>query len=83
MIDYRGWRLICTSALPLGKDTLRYGSDDAGQTVRCDDPLLNQMMEQAAYKINIKKHSAGFQMVKGTDSVYGVWYVYTLCVCAQ
>lgn len=42
LIDYRGWRLIAMSILPLGKDTLVYGSNDAGTTVFASLPEYNK-----------------------------------------
>lgn len=32
--DYRGFRLVAQALLPIGDDTLVYGSSDAGATVR-------------------------------------------------
>jgi len=33
LIDYKGFRLIASAVLPIGRDTLRYGSADGGRTV--------------------------------------------------
>ncbi len=65
-----GFRLIALSILPVNKgtfqslgkrklndkfaDTLCYGSCDGGVTVMHEDRKLNQLMEQAAAKMNIK-----------------------------
>lgn len=45
------------------------GSDDGGQEVHVDDPLMNQKMEQAAEKMNLKGHMAG--MGKDKKFIYG------------
>ena len=37
LVDYKGWRVICTSVLPLGKDTLRYGSADGAKYERTEE----------------------------------------------
>lgn len=34
--------------------TLRYGSSDGGKTVKTDDPTLNDLMKQAAARMNLK-----------------------------
>ena len=59
LYDYRGFRVIATSVLPLGKDTLMYGSADAGRTVLKELPELNELMEKAAKYINMKGHRVG------------------------
>lgn len=51
--------MIACSCLPLGSDTLAYGSGDGGRTVHKDDPVLNELMEEAAKRINIKGHMTG------------------------
>ncbi len=38
---YRGYRLIATSVLPLGRDTLVYGSADGAVTMHVDNPQMN------------------------------------------
>ena len=32
-VDYAGWRILASALLPIGNDTLVYGSDDGGKTV--------------------------------------------------
>jgi len=60
VIDYRGFRLVAMSILPIDKKkTLIYGSGDAGKTVAAVDPYFNRMMEEAAKKLNIKGHFCG------------------------
>ena len=36
LLDYRGFRLVCMSILPIGEDSLVCGSDDAGKHVHWD-----------------------------------------------
>ena len=57
LIDYLGFRLIALSLLPIGNATLVYGSDDAGHTVRCEDP--DAQMKRAGQVLNLKEHIAG------------------------
>jgi hypothetical protein len=59
LMDYKGYRLIATTKLPLEKGSLKYGSKDAGKTVFKSDKTLNTLMKEAAQKINLKKHKAG------------------------
>lgn len=60
IIDYRGFRVTATSLLPIsGRDTLIYGSSDAGKTVATMDPHFNSLMERAGTLLNLKPHRAG------------------------
>ena len=58
-IDYRGYRLVGLSILPITADTLRYGSSDGGKNIMASDEELNICMTRAAQKLNIKAHMAG------------------------
>lgn len=83
LIDYKGYRIIATSMLPVGPHTLRYGSCDGGRTVLASDPVLNRLMDAAAAGMNLKKHFVGNKRVPisgpgdieghlGTDGCYYV-----------
>jgi len=54
LVNYRGWRLVASSVLPIDATTIVYGSPDSCQTVYADDPALNQIMKEAASYLNIK-----------------------------
>ncbi|KAL6072242.1 Clu domain-containing protein [Balamuthia mandrillaris] len=56
LVDYRGYRLIAESILPLGPNTLIYGSSDGGRTTHADVPEMNARMEAAANILNLKGH---------------------------
>jgi hypothetical protein len=45
--------------LPLGKNSLKYGSSDAGITVHKDDEKLNALMEEAARRLNLRAYAVG------------------------
>jgi hypothetical protein len=59
LINYRGFRLVALSLLPIDKTTLIYGSSDGGQHVRATIPKFNLLMEQAAAILNLKAHLVG------------------------
>lgn len=60
IIDYRGFRVTATSLLPIsGRETLIYGSCDAGKTVQTTDLHFNDLMERAGTLLNLKPHYAG------------------------
>lgn len=61
LMDYRGYRLIATTKLPIGGTSLIYGSADGGITVRSENATMNQMMKQAATILNIKAHTVGMR----------------------
>jgi len=46
-------------ALPIGGNSLIYGSNDGGATVHKDNPELNKLMKKAAKELHIKGHKVG------------------------
>ncbi|KAH3763191.1 Histidine kinase [Pelomyxa schiedti] len=59
LVDYRGFRLIAMSMLPISKDTISYGSNDYGRTIHADNKHLNLLVRNAAKQMNIKGHACG------------------------
>jgi len=57
-IDYRGFRLMAMSLLPISKKSLIYGSSDAGQTVHTSNTIFNHLFTSAAKIVNLKPHLA-------------------------
>eukprot|EP00029_Vermamoeba_vermiformis_P012721 TRINITY_DN765_c0_g1_i1.p1 TRINITY_DN765_c0_g1~~TRINITY_DN765_c0_g1_i1.p1 ORF type:complete len:2045 (-),score=399.74 TRINITY_DN765_c0_g1_i1:745-6357(-) len=60
LIDYRGYRLIATSMLPLDANSLIYGSGDGAKTIKKEDKTFSKLMKQVGAKLNLKKHQVGF-----------------------
>ncbi|KAF2070369.1 hypothetical protein CYY_008312 [Polysphondylium violaceum] len=58
-IDYRGYRILAISSLPISKQTIVYGSCDGGQTVHDSDTLINNEMERMAKLLNLRGHVVG------------------------
>lgn len=61
LVRYCGFTLVALSMLPIGgnvngKDSLVYGSDDAGRTVHFDDDVIYEKMKQTAMALNLKGH---------------------------
>ncbi|EFA80095.1 leucine-rich repeat-containing protein [Heterostelium album PN500] len=59
LIDYKGFRLIALSLLPINSDTIRYGSSDSGSIVHDSIVDLSQKMAEAGKRINLKPHLVG------------------------
>ena len=59
LVDYRGFRLIAMSVLPIKGKSLIYGSKDAGATVYASNEQFNQLMAQAGKKLNLAPHLCG------------------------
>lgn len=59
LIDYRGYRLIATSELPINAETIVYGSSDGGHTVHSSDPDINAIIERVSKILNLKGHMCG------------------------
>ncbi|KYQ91377.1 hypothetical protein DLAC_08332 [Tieghemostelium lacteum] len=67
IIDYRGYRLLAISSLPIGKDTIVYGSCDAGKTVHNSNPKIYAEMERISKILNLREHEVGLKQTK----IYG------------
>lgn len=52
--DYRGWRLLAASRLPLNSQTLVYGSSDGGHTIHASSPEMNAKVELVAKMLNLQ-----------------------------
>eukprot|EP01130_Rhizamoeba_saxonica_P014283 TRINITY_DN6230_c0_g1_i1.p1 TRINITY_DN6230_c0_g1~~TRINITY_DN6230_c0_g1_i1.p1 ORF type:complete len:1223 (-),score=269.02 TRINITY_DN6230_c0_g1_i1:80-3244(-) len=69
IIDYRGFRVVAMSLLPINKDkTLIYGSNNCGDIVHNSDEEFSKHIEKAAQTLNLKKHLAGGSV---QQSIYG------------
>jgi len=66
LIDYRGFRLIAMSILPINKNTIRYGSADGGKSVHCHKPLAS-LMKAVGKQLRLKGHRVGVNK----DKIYG------------
>ena len=44
LIDYRGYRLIAESILPVTDETIQYGSNNGGYTVLASNLQLNELV---------------------------------------
>jgi hypothetical protein len=70
-IDYRGWRLVAMSILPLTSSSLCYGSQDSGRSVLASNPEHNEtvvlsvqefillQMKRVGQKLKLKGHFCG------------------------
>ncbi|CAN0043531.1 unnamed protein product, partial [Ectocarpus sp. 12 AP-2014] len=56
LIDYKGFRMTAQAVLPVNKESLRYGSSNAGKTVHNDDESLAKKLKAAAKKLNLRTH---------------------------
>jgi hypothetical protein len=45
LLDYRGFRLIALSVLPINKKSIKYGSNNGGIQVHSSDETLNKNIE--------------------------------------
>ncbi|KNC48096.1 uncharacterized protein AMSG_04326, partial [Thecamonas trahens ATCC 50062] len=59
LINFRGFRLIASSQLPISDQTLVYGSSDAGSHIFNSDPEFADVMDALANKLLLRKHFAG------------------------
>jgi hypothetical protein len=59
LVDYRGYRVIATCVLPIGTDTLIYGSSDAGRTAYTKNHHFNSLMSLVGEALNLRPHYVG------------------------
>jgi hypothetical protein len=59
LIDYKGYRLIAESILPIEKHTLVVNSNDAGRHVKNSSPELQEKLKQSATILGLKSHLVG------------------------
>ena len=92
LIDYKGFRLVASSLLPLSKGSLILGSNDAGRTVHADDPILNEKVAVASRVLNLKPHACGLDVdepvimpcavdLEGHQGVDGRYYILDFSRC--
>eukprot|EP01130_Rhizamoeba_saxonica_P013730 TRINITY_DN5898_c0_g1_i1.p1 TRINITY_DN5898_c0_g1~~TRINITY_DN5898_c0_g1_i1.p1 ORF type:complete len:1374 (+),score=236.36 TRINITY_DN5898_c0_g1_i1:307-4428(+) len=83
LIDYKGYRVIAESVLPITKETIIYGSSDGGKTVHAKDKFLNRVMSEVGNDLHLAPHMVGNparkiygpgdqEIHKGTDGRYYV-----------
>jgi hypothetical protein len=53
IIDYRGFRIVCVSLVPVSKGSLIYGSSDASSTIFRNDSTANTI-DSYMQKLNLK-----------------------------
>lgn len=70
LVDYRGFRLIALSILPVTPDTIIYGSCDAGRNIHATNEVFNEKMEHAAKILNLKPHKV--RLVHSTQAPHPV-----------
>lgn len=71
MVDFQGERLLAVSLLDICKDSLIYGSNDAGQTIHASDQKFNQLMDIVGECLNLKKHAVGDVEIVGPADIEG------------
>jgi hypothetical protein len=60
LVDYRGFRLIAMSILPIrGSETIIYGSDNYGETIHNENVEMESLLQRAGKIMNIKDHRCG------------------------
>jgi len=61
LVDYRGFRVIAISLLPIDDGTIVYGSNDGGKTMHCKSDTMTAIVKRTAEILNLKPHLAGLQ----------------------
>lgn len=69
LIDYKGYRLVAMSFLPISKGSLVYGSSDAGKTIHNDAPPVVPLMKKVGKKLNLLEHLVGSKRIIGPGDI--------------
>ncbi|PRP86383.1 hypothetical protein PROFUN_05524 [Planoprotostelium fungivorum] len=64
LLDYRGYRLIAMSTLPINEDTIV----DAGRTIHTDNVTINEKIREIAQRLHLKEHKVGPKLAHKTIS---------------
>jgi hypothetical protein len=64
VIDYRGFRLLAASLLPITKSSVLHGSFDAGKTLYCD-PGASPIVTRTLKQLNLKVGCARVRLLSG------------------
>mmetsp|Transcript_40667 Transcript_40667/g.127234 ORF Transcript_40667/g.127234 Transcript_40667/m.127234 type:complete len:748 (-) Transcript_40667:432-2675(-) len=59
IVDFMGMRVLAKALAPVSHETLVYGSDDGGRTVRNEDAGLAAKMAKVAGRLNLAAHRCG------------------------
>ncbi len=54
IVNYRGFRIIAVSVIPISKQTIIYGSHDGGKTVHADYEAFNVRLNRIFAGFNLK-----------------------------
>ncbi len=55
VIDYRGFRLLAVTLLPIDRSSIVYGTYDAGVSLHCDAEV-GALFSKATRALNLKEH---------------------------
>ncbi len=56
VVDYLGYRIQALSLLPINSGTIKYGSNDAAQTIHTDSKMI-ELLKISCQKMNLKPHT--------------------------
>eukprot|EP01130_Rhizamoeba_saxonica_P012948 TRINITY_DN5500_c0_g3_i1.p1 TRINITY_DN5500_c0_g3~~TRINITY_DN5500_c0_g3_i1.p1 ORF type:complete len:1652 (-),score=317.01 TRINITY_DN5500_c0_g3_i1:577-5034(-) len=71
LIDYRGFRMMAMSYLPIDKRTINYGSSDGGKTVHNINDRLSDLIKNSAEVLNLKGHLVSGQKLYSAGDLEG------------
>jgi hypothetical protein len=63
-VDYLGRRLSASTLLPIGSDTLIYGSADGGKSIVESSAEMKSIMRSISEKLHLKPHPVGAPEVR-------------------
>ncbi len=58
-VSFRGRTVLCSTTLPIGKNSLIYGSQDGGQRCLNEDVTFELYAKKLAARLNLAKHICG------------------------
>jgi hypothetical protein len=68
IVDFMGFRVVALPILPISKETLVYGSCDAGKSVMMDNKV-SELMSMAAFELHLAAHKVGGKVLFAAGDV--------------
>lgn len=73
IVNYRGFRIIAVSVIPISKQTIIYGSHDGGKTVHADYEAFNMRLNRIFAGFNLKAHMVKDCVLQACGDIEGHW----------
>lgn len=71
VVDHLGFRMHCSSKLPVNSNTLMVGTNNQGYTLKNEDSFLQKKLKKAAESLNLRAHIVKGQLLHTACDIEG------------